>query len=426
MKIAVLGAGVIGLTTAYYLALDGHEVEVIERHAGVALDTSFGNGAQLCYSYVAPLAGPGVLCKVPGWLLSGGSPLRFRPEFDPQQWLWLLGFARACNQATSDLTRCRQLALSFYSRSLMREFVARENFDFGHAQSGKLVAFTDQASFNLARKVLDSQRVLGCEQEALDREACIRLEPSLGDPASTLALRLVGGIHTASDEVGDCYRFCRGLEAKLHAMGVVFRFDTPVKALRSAGTRVTAIETEHGDLTSDGYVLSLGVASSFLARPLGIRLPIYPLKGYSLTLAASGSAPRISVTDYARKVVYAPLNLSGARQLRVAGMAEVSGYSSAPDPRRVNELFLEASKAFPAAADYTRGPDAMQPWMGLRPATPKSTPILGCTPYSNLFLNCGHGGLGWTLALGSARVVADLIAGVPPAIAPEGYDLDAQ
>ena len=264
----------------------------------------------------------------------------------------------------------------------------------------------------------------------LEPKMCVDKHPdeldSFGDPASTLALRLVGGIHTASDEVGDCYRFCRGLEAKLHAMGVVFRFDTPVKALRSAGTRVTAIETEHGDLTSDGYVLSLGVASSFLARPLGIRLPIYPLKGYSLTLAASGSAPRISVTDYARKVVYAPLNLSGARQLRVAGMAEVAGYSSAPDPRRVNELFLEASKAFPAAADYTRGPDAMQPWMGLRPATPKSTPILGCTPYSNLFLNCGHGGLGWTLALGSARVVADLIAGVPPAIAPEGYDLGAQ
>ncbi len=426
MKIAVLGAGVIGLTTAYYLALDGHEVEVIERNSGVALDTSFSNGAQLCYSYVEPLAGPGVLCDVPGWMLRGDSPLRFCPEFDSHQWLWLLGFARACNQATMALTQRRQLALSFYSRSLMRKFVSREKFDFGHAQIGKLVAFTDQASFNVAQRLLDSKRVLGCEQQALDRDACIRLEPALCDSSSTLARHLVGGIHTASDEVGDCYRFCRGLETKLHTMGVVFSFDTSVKSLRSVGSRVVAIVTDRGDVTADGYVLSLGVASCYLAKPLGIRLPIYPLRGYSLTLPASCGAPRISVTDYARKVVYAPLNLSGTRQLRVAGKVEVAGYSSALNLSRINELFMEARKAFPAATNYASGPQAMQPWTGLRPATPKSTPILGCTSYSNLFLNCGHGGLGWTLALGSARVVADLISGLLPAVAHQGYDLGAQ
>lgn len=426
MKIAVLGAGVIGLTTAYYLARDGHEVVVIERNTGVALDTSFGNGAQLCYSYVAPLAGPGVLGKVPGWLLRRESPLRFHPEFDPRQWRWLLGFARACNQATSDLTMRRQLALSFYSRSLMHEFIASEDVDFGHMQSGKLVAFTDTADFAAARRVLDRQRALGCEQEALDRDACIRLEPALGDPASALSRRLVGGIHTPSDEVGDCYRFCVGLETRLRGMGVRFRFNTPVKALRREGTRIAGIATGDGDVTAERYVLSLGVASSFLARPLGIHLPIYPLKGYSLTLAAGAHAPRVSVTDYGRKVVYAPLDHLGATQLRVAGMVEIAGYSSQPDPRRVEELFGEARAAFPAAADYARDPDAMQPWTGLRPATPRSTPILGRTPYANLFLNCGHGGLGWTLALGSARLVADLIAGAAPAVPPEGFDLGAQ
>jgi D-amino-acid dehydrogenase len=233
----------------------------------------------------------------------------------------------------------------------------------------------------------------------------------------------VGGIHTPSEEVGDCYRFCVGLKARLEAMGVRFRFNTTIARFRTEGARITGIETDAGPLDADAHVLTLGAASPFLARPLGIRLPIYPLKGYSLTLPATRAAPRISVTDFKRKVVYAPLGSRGVAQLRVAGMADIAGYSQQPDPLRLAQLFKESRDAFPGATDYAPGPQAMQPWTGLRPATPKGTPLLGRTPLGNLFLNCGHGALGWTLALASARVVADVISGKTPAIPLDGFRL---
>ncbi len=441
MRISVLGAGIAGLTTAWYLAQDGHEVEVIERNHGVALETSFANGAQLSYSYVAPLAGPGVLPKVPPWLLRRDSPLRYYPAIDPHQWRWLFEFVRACNRATSDLTTRRLLTLSFYSRALMHRFVAdqqeeqngeaggrstgKQAIDFGYAKNGKLVVFSDQAGFDGARRLLDYQRSLGCEQDALDRAQCIALESALGDPASSLHKRLVGGIHTPSEEVGDCYRFCLGLEAQLRELGVRFRFGTSITGLHATGGRITRIGTDAGDIDSDACVLTLGAQSPFLVRPLGLRLPIYPLKGYSLTLAAAAQAPRISITDFKRKVVYAPLENQGVQQLRVAGMADIAGYSHSIDPMRLNQLVKESQQAFPAATDYAQSTALMQPWAGLRPATPKGTPILGTTPYANLFLNCGHGALGWTLALGSARIVADLIKGAKPAIALDGFAVNA-
>ena len=433
MRISILGAGIAGLTTAWYLARDGHEVEVIERNTGVALETSFANGAQLSYSYVAPLAGPGVLPKVPPWLLRRDSPLRFYPAMDPHQWRWLLEFVLACNRTTSDLTTRRLLMLSFYSRALMHQFVAdqasedkgNDAIDFGYAKNGKLVVFSDQAGYDGARRLLDYQRALGCEQDALDRAQCITLEPALGDPASALHKRLVGGIHTPSEEVGDCYRFCVGLETQLRAMGVRFRFGTSITALHAAASRITRIGTDAGDIASDACVLTLGAQSPFLVRPLGLRLPIYPLKGYSLTLPAAAPAPRISITDFKRKVVYAPLENQGVRQLRVAGMADIAGYSHLIDPMRLGQLVKESKLAFPGATDYAQSTELMQPWAGLRPATPKGTPILGSTPYANLFLNCGHGALGWTLALGSARVVADLIKGATPAIALDGFAVNA-
>ena len=424
MRISILGAGVAGLTTAWYLAHDGHEVEVIERNDGVALETSFANGAQLSYSYVAPLAGPGVLPKVPPWLLRRDSPLRFYPAMDPHQWRWLLDFVMACNRSASDLTTRRLLTLSFYSRALMHQFVAEQAMDFGYAKNGKLVVFSDQAGFDGARRLLDYQRSLGCEQDALDRTQCITLEPALGDPASTLHQRLVGGIHTPSEEVGDCYRFCVGLEAKLRGMGVTFRFGTSIESIQTAAGRVVALRTDQGAVPTEACVLTLGAQSPFLARPLGLRLPIYPLKGYSLTLPASAQAPRISITDFKRKVVYAPLVNQGTQQLRVAGMADIAGYSQHIDPARLGQLVKESVQAFPGATDYRRDTALMQPWAGLRPATPKGTPLLGATPYANLFLNCGHGALGWTLALGSARIVADLIKGAKPAIALDGFGID--
>jgi len=410
MRVIVLGAGVIGLATAYYLVQDGHAVTIVDRNDGVALETSFANGAQLSYSYVAPLAGPGVLPKIPPWLLRRDSPLRFYPRLDSHQWRWLSSFVLACNARQSDLTTRRLLALSFYSRRLMEDLQSRESIEFGHARNGKLVVHSDPKGFEAAGRLVDYQRSLGCEQSALSRDECIALEPSLALEASKLSKRLVGGIHTPSEEVGDCYRFCVGLEHRLVDLGVKLSLGVTIKRLVRSGGRLSYVETSGGDLVADAFVVALGAQTPWLVRPLGVAVPVYPLKGYSLTLPVTGSAPAVSVTDFKRKVVYAPLDGPSGRQLRVAGMADIAGYSMRADPVRVAQLVAEARAAFPDATDYGASLRSMQPWTGLRPATPKGSPLLGATPVTGLYVNCGQGALGWTLALASGRVVADDMA----------------
>lgn len=425
MRVAIIGAGVVGLTCAWYLTRDGHEVTLVDGHDGVAEGTSFANGAQLSYSYVAPLAGPGVLPKIPPWLLRRDSPLRFYPAADVQQWRWLAAFVLACNRRQSELTTQRLLALAFDSRRRMHEFVAQQALDFGYERNGKLVVFSDSAGFDAARRLVDYQRTLGSEQQALDRAACFAREPSLALAESTLGRRLCGGIFTASEEVGDCYRFCVGLAAKLRGSGVRFLLGTRVDALRREGTRVTHLATARGDIDADAFVLAAGAASVALARPLGLRLPVYPLKGYSLTLPVTGASPQVSVTDFKRKVVYAPLAGVDGAQLRVAGMADIAGWSDTPDPVRVAQLLAEARAAFPQATGYAAPLASMQPWCGLRPATPTGMPVIGATPVVNLYLNLGQGALGWTLALASGAMVADVIARRPAAVPMDGFTLPA-
>lgn len=414
MRVVVLGAGVIGLATAWCLLRDGHRVTLVERNQGVALETSYANGGQLSYSYVAPLASPSVLPKLPPWLLSADAPLRFRPQADLQQWRFCLAFLLACTQRQSDLTTRQLLALSFYSRALTRELVEAEGLDFAYARSGKLVVHSDAAAYAAACRLLDYQASLGCEQQALDADACVALEPALAHMRPLLA----GGIHTPSEDAGDCYRFCTGLEQRLRAAGASFVLGEAVQRLAIEGGCIRAAETAHGAVEGEAYVLATGNRSVALARSAGIRLPMYPLKGYSLTVpvADDAGAPRVSVTDYAQKVVYARLGES----LRVAGMAEIAGHEPTPDPRRIALLARQAASRFPAAGDY----DGARVWCGLRPATPKGAPVLGTTPYPNLMLNVGHGALGFTLAMGSAQVVTDLVAGRTPAIPLDGFRLD--
>jgi len=417
MHVLVLGAGVTGLATAWYLREDGHTVTVVERNEDVALESSFANGGQLSYSYVAPLAGPGVLSKLPSWLLRGDSPIRFRPRLDPDQWRWLAQFVCACTQRKSELSTRRLLALSFLSRDLMQQLQASEpGLHFSHSNAGKLVVHRKRASFDAALRLLDYQRSLGCEQQALDTRECVQKEPALAH----LAGQLQGGIFTPSEDSGDCYQFCVEMSRLLRARGVEFLLGTKVTALRRAhggARRVEAVANNDKVIEADQIVLAAGAASAALLKPLGVRVPLYPLKGYSLTtqVEPDGHAPHISITDFERKIVYARLG----DRLRIAGMADVTGRQADVDPARVATLRAESAAAFPDAGNF----DEATVWCGLRPATPHSTPIIDSTQYENLWLNLGQGALGFTLALASGRSIADLIARRPPPIPLDGFTL---
>lgn len=421
MRLVIVGAGVVGMTSAWRLAQDGHEVTVLERHDGPGEETSFANGGQLSYSYVAPLAGPGVMGKVPGWLLRRDSPMRFRPVADPAQWRWLAAFMRACNAATSEATTRKLLRLAFYSRDLMQAFVASEGSkagagtDFDFARRGKLIVHRDGDAFESARRLLDYQASLGCEQQALDREACVALEPAL------LGIRdeIAGAIYTPSEEVGDCHRFCLSLARLLQQQsGVSMRFGTIVQGLVQEGDRISGVRTASGVVPADAVVVAGGIGSVPLLRPLGVRPPLWPLKGYSITvpLAEGARAPHISITDFANKIVYARIG----NTLRVAGMADLVRGGARIDPERVGALVTQTRALFEGIV-----PDIplaqLQPWAGLRPATPDGLPMVGPSRLRGLWLNLGHGALGFTLAMGSAGLLADQLAGRKPAVNAEEF-----
>ncbi|MBV8272346.1 MAG: D-amino acid dehydrogenase [Cupriavidus sp.] len=415
MRVAIVGAGVVGMTTAWRLANEGHEVTVVERHDGPGEETSFANGGQLSYSYVAPLAGPGVLSKVPGWLLDRDSPMRFRPSMDLSQWRWLLAFVAACNASTSEATTRKLLRLAFYSRDLMQAFVSRQDareegggFDF--ARRGKLIVHRDVAAYESACRLLDYQASLGCEQQALDRAATVALEPALAGIRQDIA----GAIYTPSEEVGDCHRFCVSLAHLLQGRpGVTLRFGTRVTELVHTGDRVTGLRTDAGEIRADAVIVSGGIGSVPLLKPIGVRPMLWPLKGYSITvpIAPGVLAPRISVTDFANKIVYARIGDT----LRVAGMADIVRGGAVIDRERAQTLVTQTRAVFGNVANGA-GLDALQPWAGLRPATPTGLPMIGESRVRGLWLNLGHGALGFTLAMGSAELLADRLAGRKPAI----------
>jgi len=407
MHVCVLGAGVVGLTTAWSLARDGHDVTIVEARGGAALEASFANGGQLSYSYVAPLADPAVLPKLPAWLLQRDSALRFIPRFDVQQWRWCVAFLLACRSRRARQTALEMLSLGALSKAALHEIVEHESIAFDYARNGKLVVYRDPHEFERARRKMELLVAAGSNQRALDGSACVTLEPALAHAQPLIA----GGIHTPSEEAGDCHRFGVALaDALQRRHRVTIRYETPVRELVSEGGRIVAARTSAGDIEADAFVVALGLGSVPLLDALGVRLPVYPLTGYSLTIhnADPLHTPRVSVTDLHRKIVYAPL---GGR-LRIAGMVEIAGLSDAQRAGRVELLKRQAQEIFPAAGDYA----SAQTWCGHRPATPDSKPLIGRTPYSNLLLNTGHGALGFTLACGSARVIADVIAGRAPSV----------
>ena len=414
MKVLVLGAGVVGVTAAYYLARAGHEVTVIERRPGPGLETSFANGGQVVPSHAEPWAGPGTPRDILRWLGRADAPLLFRLKADPRFWAWGLRFLRNCTAARARRNTEANLRLGLYSLAALRELRAETGLRYDEAAGGSLHLFRDAAAFEAAARHAEEMTALGCPQEAVDRRRCVEIEPALA-PTSE---RLAGGIHCPVDEIGDAFKFTQGLARLAEGLGVRFRYGVTLKGLERAGGAVAAAVTDAGRLAADAYVLALGSYSAPAARRIGLRLPVYPVKGYSLTapITEPRRAPAIGLSDAERRVVLVPL---GTR-LRVAGTAEIAGYDTRPDPARSAAVLAAAREILPQAADYARA----EPWCGLRPVTPDGVPMLGRTRLANLFLDTGHGTLGWTHACGSGRVVADLVSGRAPGIDLTGLTLE--
>ncbi|OUM03533.1 D-amino acid dehydrogenase [Variovorax sp. JS1663] len=402
MHVGVLGAGIVGLATAWQLKLQGFEVSVIDRAAPGA-GASGGNGAQLSYSYVQPLADPSIWKQLPKLLFSPTSPLKLRPQLDPLQWRWGLAFLAACNARTSHETTARLLSLAAESRGAFEAMLAELEPDCDFSATGKLVLYASAASLEGARRQLELQREMGSQQRLLTPEECIAIEPALASYRTQMA----GAIHTPSECAADCLKLCVALEGALRARGVRFLLDCEVHGFDRRNGRIAAVQTRVGDVEADAFVMALGTASHRLGRQLGAYLPVYPLKGYSITVdvdPAPAAAPRVSVTDSARKVVFARI---GSR-LRVAGMAELVGHDASIPATRIETLAAATRAVFPQAGRL----DELHPWTGMRPATPTGVPIIGRVDGApaNMLFNTGHGALGFTLAFGSAERVAQALA----------------
>jgi D-amino-acid dehydrogenase len=411
MKVIVLGAGVIGMSSAWYLAQDGHEVTVVDRQPGPGLETSFANAGEISPSYAAPWASPSVIKKAVGWMLAKHGPFRLYPKLDPAQWRWLWKMTANCTGRAYERNLQRMQRLAVYSRDCFIAMRAQTGWRYDDAQKGTLLFFRDAHG-------LASLRSFGVRVDVVDAAGCIRAEPGL----APVRERIAGGLHMPDDETGDCLMFCNLLRERLTTMGVQWRFDTRIDAIEREADSVRGVRVSSGQgapesLSAEAYVLALGSYSPLLARPLGLELPVYPVKGYSLTVPVKDEtkAPVSSIVDEDYKVALTRL---GSR-IRVAGTAEVGGFDSSLRPGRLETIQHVLADLFPGG--FRR--EDMTFWTGMRPMTPDGTPILGRSPLKRLFLNTGHGTFGWTMSLGSGRVVADLIHGRAPGIDISGLEV---
>ncbi|MEO9386319.1 D-amino acid dehydrogenase [Chromobacterium phragmitis] len=412
MRVAVLGAGVVGVSSAWFLARMGHEVVVLERACGAARETSFANGGQLSVSQSEPWAHPGAPWQILRWLWRDDSPLLFRPRLDPAQWRWLAGFLAECLPGQQLRNTRQMVALGLYSRDAMRQLREETGITYRRLSRGILSLHYDACQLRHARRSASRLQALGVDKRVLSPMQALALEPAL-EPALPM---LSGASWCPDDESGDVHLFTRGLAESAAGLGVEFRYNTRINALEMAngelsGVSVTRPDGAYDRVVADAYVLALGSHSPLLAAPLGLRLPIYPAKGYSATVPVRSliAAPMVSLTDEASKLVFSRLG----DELRIAGTAELSGYSSSLDPIRCEALLSRARALFPAAGDWERA----RFWSGLRPATPGNVPLIGKSRIGRLFLNTGHGTLGWTEGAGSGRALAEIISGRQPKLA---------
>ncbi|AOY96660.1 amino acid dehydrogenase [Cupriavidus sp. USMAA2-4] len=411
MKVIVMGAGVIGVASAWYLAKAGHEVVVLERNAGAARETSFGNGGQISVSHAEPWANPAAPWKLLRWLGKEDAPLLFRLRADPAQWSWGLKFLRECSARRSTHNMIQLLNLGTYSRASLQALRAETGIEYDHLSRGILHFYTSAKEFDAAIEPARIMRELGCERQVIGADEVVRIEPAL----AAIAPRLAGATYTSADESGDVHRFTTALAARCEAAGVRFRYGVRVQRLHADGGGMRAVEyaDDSGAYqleSADAYVLALGSFSPLLARPLGIKLDIYPAKGYSATLPVLDAerAPSVSLTDDEYKLVFSRFG----DRLRIAGTAELNGYAMELNPLRCEAIVRRTLEIFPGMSR----PELARYWTGLRPATPGNVPYIGASSVAGLYLNTGHGTLGWTHGCGSGRAIADIISGRAPEV----------
>jgi D-amino-acid dehydrogenase len=413
MKVIVLGSGVIGISTAYYLAKAGHEVEVVDRQTGPALETSFGNAGEVSPGYSSPWAGPGVPVKAIKWMLMAHSPLVIWPMLDPAMWRWGLAMLANCTERAYAVNKSRMVPIAEYSRDCLKELRGETGIAYDDRAQGTLQLFRTQAQMDGIAKDVEVLQQYKVPFEVLDRPGFVKVEPALALTQD----KFVGALRLPGDETGDCFKFTNRLAEMAAELGVTFRYGTTIEGIEVSGTQVTGVRTSAGRLTADHYVVAMGSYTPLLMKPIGIHLPVYPVKGYSITVPITDAkfAPESTIMDETHKVAVTRLG----DRIRVGGTAELAGFDLTLRESRRDTLNHVVTDLFPKGGDVSQASF----WCGLRPMTPDGTPIVGPTPYGNMMLATGHGTLGWTMAAGTGRIISDLISGRITDISIEGLSM---
>ncbi|MBI3284065.1 MAG: D-amino acid dehydrogenase [Burkholderiales bacterium] len=414
MKVVILGAGVIGTASAYYLARAGHEVTVLERQPAAGLETSYANAGEVSPGYSAPWAGPGVPLKAIKWLMMQHSPLAIRPSLDPVMWRWMMQMLMNCTSERYEVNKGRMLRMAEYSRDVLQQLREDTGIHYDERTQGTLQLFRNQQQVDASAADIAILQRYGVPYEVLDKAACLKVEPALAQ----VQHKFVGALRLPGDETGDCFKFTQNLARLAEGLGVQFKYGVNIQRLVREGDRLESVLTSEGTFKADSFVLALGSYSPILLRELDIEIPVYPIKGYSLTIPISDvqRAPESTVMDETYKVAITRLG----DRIRVGGTAEITGYNLDLRADRRATLEHSVTDLFPGSGDVGQA----EFWTGLRPMTPDGTPVLGPTPYRNLFLNTGHGTLGWTMSCGSGQFIADVVSGKRPAISTEGLFMD--
>ena len=414
MKVVILGAGVIGTASAYYLAKAGHEVTVLERQAASGLETSFANAGEVSPGYSAPWAGPGIPMKAIKWLMMRHSPLAIHPSFDPQMWRWVTQMLMNCTSKRYEINKGRMLRMAQYSRDVLQQLRSDTGISYDERTQGTLQLFRNQQQLDASEADIAILKRYDVPYESLDKAACIKVEPALVQ----VQQKFIGALRLPGDETGDCFKFTQNLAKLAEGLGVKFKYGVSIQRLVTEGDTMKAVMTSEGLVTAECFVLALGSYSPILLRDLGVKIPVYPIKGYSITvpITDAASAPESTIMDETYKVAITRLG----DRIRVGGTAEIAGYNLDLRPARRATLVHSVTDLFPNGGDVSRA----KFWTGLRPMTPDGTPIVGPTPFRNLFLNTGHGTLGWTMACGSGQFIADVVSGKRPKISTEGLFMD--